>query len=209
MSEPKTTATAFEEVLPGLFHWQINDERIRHISDSCAVVGKGTAVVIDPVPLDEAALGRLGTVEAIVLATPSHQRAAWSLRRRTGARVHAPRGAQGLDEKPDVEFGDGDRLPGGLRAVHAPGPGAAHHALHLETGPGALFLPDVVMNEPDRGLVFLSDKYMKDPAAARASVKRLLDSKFGVLCFGHGAPIKEGGRAALADLLKKDAAAKG
>src|SRR5256885_5759348 len=49
-----------------------------------AVAADGRVVLIDPVPLDPAQLGRLGAVEAIVLGTPSHQRAAWSLRREIG-----------------------------------------------------------------------------------------------------------------------------
>ena len=36
--------------------------------------------------------------------------------------MHAPEGIAGLDEAPDTFFRDGDRLPGGLRAVLAPGP---------------------------------------------------------------------------------------
>lgn len=205
MSEPKTVARSVDEVAPGVYHWQIDDERIHHISDAAAVVDRGRAVLIDPVPLDAAALGRLGTVEAIVIASPSHQRSAWSLRKTTGAKVHAPQGATGLDERPDVEFRDGDRLPGGLEAVHAPGPGPAHHVLYLAKGPGILFLTDIVMNEPGKGLVFLSDKYMNDAARARRSVRRLLERSASVLCFGHGAPLRDHARRGLADLLEADA----
>lgn len=206
MSEPKTIASNVQEVAPGVFHWQIQDERIHHISDSHAIVEGGRAILVDPVPLAEDALRRLGRIEAIVLGSPSHQRSAWSLRRKTGAKVHAPRGAAAkLEEKPDVEYGDGDALPGGLRAVHAPGPAATHYALHRPAGPGVIFMTDVVMNETDRGLVFLSDKYQEDPRRSRDSVRRLLDLEFGIVCFGHGAPLKGGGREALKALLESEA----
>jgi hypothetical protein len=202
MSEPKTVAKQMEEVVPGVFHWQIEDERIHHISDAHAVVEGGRAVLIDPVPLAEEELKRLGSIEAIILGAPSHQRYAWSLRKKTGARVYAPKGAAArLEEKPDVEYGDGDALPGGLRAIHAPGPAAVHYVLYRKGAPGALFLTDLVMNEKDKGLVFLSDKYQDDPAQARASARKLLDLPCGSLCFGHGAPLREEGRVALQRLL--------
>ncbi len=204
MSEPKTVAKSMDEVMPGLFHWQIRDERIHHVSDAYAVVDRGKAVLIDPLPLDAKAFGRLGAVEAIVIASPGHQRSAWTFRKMTGAKVYAPQEASGLDEKPDVSFQDGERLPGALEAAHAPGPGPTHHALLMEKGSGVLFLTDVVMNEPGKGLMFLPDKYMDDPARARRSVRRLLERRFSILCFGHGAPLQENGRQALSDLLKAD-----
>lgn len=204
MSEPKTVAKTLNEVVPGLFHCRIHDERIDHGSDAFALVEKGRAILIDPLPLEEAALERLGAIEAIVIATPAHQRSAWSYRRRFEATVHAPRGAGDLEEKPDAAFGDGDRLPGGLRAVHAPGPSLFHHALHLDRGPGVLFLADLVMNEPE-GLVFLPDEYQDDAARSRRSARRLLELKFGILGFGHGAPLTRDARRALSGLIKKDA----
>ena len=122
MSEPKTIARTIDEVVPGLFHYQVHDERIDHISDGYAVVDKGRVILVDPLPIDGAALTRLGAIGDIVVASASHQRSAWSYRRETKASVHAPQGAQGLDESPDATFRGGDRLPGGLRAMHAPGP---------------------------------------------------------------------------------------
>src|SRR6266568_2717616 len=108
MSEPKSVARGLHEVVPGLFHFQIQDERINHISDGYALVEDGRVVLVDPLPIEEAALRRLGTIEAIVMATGSHQRSAWRYRKETGARVHAPDGAAGLDGKPDVAFKAGD-----------------------------------------------------------------------------------------------------
>jgi glyoxylase-like metal-dependent hydrolase (beta-lactamase superfamily II) len=204
MSEPKTVAKTLDEVAPGLFHYSVHDERIDHVSDAFALVERGKAVLVDPLPIDDASLARLGAVEAIIIATPSHQRSAWRYRRQLKVKVHAPRGAVGLDEKPDAEFGDGDRLPGGWRAVHAPGPSSFHHALHLDRGAGVLLLTDLVLNKP-QGLVFLSDDYMDDPALARRSAGRLQDLKFGIVGFGHGAPLARDAARALSELVRKDA----
>jgi glyoxylase-like metal-dependent hydrolase (beta-lactamase superfamily II) len=203
MAEPKTVAKRVEEVVPGLFHYQIEDERIRHISDGYALVADGSVTLIDPLPVEEAALRPFGMIAAVVIGAASHQRSAWSLRARSGAKVHAPAGAQGLDEAPDVEYKEGALLPGGLKAVPAPGPKAPHFALHLDRDPGVLFVGDLLMNEPGRGLVFLPDKYMQDPAAGPKTARRLLDLDFDVLCCAHGVPLTRGARKAIEDLLKK------
>jgi glyoxylase-like metal-dependent hydrolase (beta-lactamase superfamily II) len=203
MTEPKAIARTLSEIIPGLFHFQIEDERIGGTrSDAFALLQGGESTLVDPVPLDAPALKCLGSITAVVIASPSHQRAAWRYRRQAKAKVHAPEGAAGLDETPDGAFKDGDRLPGGLRAVHAPGPSDGHYALHLERGGGVLFLTDLV-HDTARGLEFLPDKYMSDPPRARRSLKRLLELKFEVVCCGHGAPLKKDARRILEDLLKR------
>ena len=80
MSEPKTVAQTTTEILPGLHHFKILDDRIKTQSDAYALVQAGRVVLIDPLPLDPARLARLGRVEAIVLGSPSHQRSAWRYR---------------------------------------------------------------------------------------------------------------------------------
>jgi hypothetical protein len=143
MSEPKTVAKTLDEVAPGLFHYSIHDERIDHLSDAYALVEKGRAVLVDPLPIEDAALARLGAIEAIVIAAPSHQRSAWRYRRQLKAKVHAPRGAAGLDEKPDFEFGGwrpaagrvARRARSGAFAVPpraAPGPGRGAGACRID-----------------------------------------------------------------------------
>jgi len=196
------------EIRPGLYHYRIDDERIRTQSDAYAVAADGRVVLIDPVPLDPEQLGRLGAVEAIVLGTPSHQRSAWSLRRATRARVYAPSGSTGLDERPDATFKAGDSLPLGLRPLHAPGPAAAHHVFHVAGKPGVLLCTDLLHAGP-RGVEFLPDTYTADPEKARESARRLLEVEFEVLCFGHGDPILSSARQALADAIRKDAEARG
>ncbi len=203
MSEPKTVAKSFDEVVPGLHHYQIQDERINHTSDAFALVDGGKVVLIDPLPIEAAALERLGPIAAIVIGSPSHQRSAWTYRKETKVKVWAPAGAKGIDERPDETFKEGDRLPGGLRALQAPGPKRPHFAFHLDRGPGVLLCGDLLMNEPGKGVIFLPEKYMEEPARAAEGARRLLDRKFDVLCFGHGAPITKGGRKALEALLRQ------
>ena len=209
MSEPRNAAKTVDEMAPGLFHYRIQDDRIHHASEGFALVEGGKAVLIDPLPIEEAALERLGAIEAIVIGSASHQRSAWRYRTISRARVYAPLGAKGLDERADVDYREGDRLPGGLRPILARGPRAPHFALHLDRGPGVLFCTDLLMHEPDRGLVLLPDKYMDEPARGPESARALLDLEFDALCFGHGLPITKGGRRALDEALARHKGSQG
>ena len=207
MSEPKTMARSVTEVVPGLFHYTIEDERIKTQSHGYALVAYGKVALIDPLPLDPAQIARLGKVETIVIGTPSHQRSAWAYRRDHQAKVYAPEGYSDLDEKPDATYRDGASLPGGLRPLHAPGPHKAHYAFHLDRKPGVLLCTDL-WHVTAQGIEFLPDKYMNDAGRARESARRLLEVNFDILCFGHGNPIARGARKVVVDLVKKDAEAR-
>jgi glyoxylase-like metal-dependent hydrolase (beta-lactamase superfamily II) len=138
-------------------------------------------VMIDPLPVAAKALERLGRIEAICLSVQSHQRSSWKLRKQLGVRVYAPRAADGLEESPDHWYSEGDPLPGGLRAIHAPGPCEASYVFYSR--------------ETSARFRFVSDEYMDDPAAARASVEKILarsDLSYDVLCSAHGNPLKGG-----------------
>ena len=207
MSEPKTVASFTSEIVPGLHHFKIHDERIKSQSDAYALVDGGRVVLIDPVPLEPARLAALGRVAAVVIGSPSHQRSAWRYRREHRVKVYAPEGCGDLDEKPDATYRDGDTLPGGMKAVHAPGPGGAHHALHLGGKPGVLLCTDL-WHVTGTGVEFLPDKYLTDADKARDTARRLLEVDFDVLCFGHGDPIMKDGRRVASDAVRKDAAAR-
>jgi hypothetical protein len=123
MTEPKAKATQVEPVLPEVWRWHVRDDRLRgHESDAYALVDVGRVILIDPLPIAPEKLGELGKVESIVLTASCHQRSAWRFRKHFGARVYAPEGAAGLEEKADFTYSGGDLLPGGLMAFHAPGP---------------------------------------------------------------------------------------
>jgi len=205
MSEPKTVARSLTEIVPGLFYYTIDDERIKSRSHAYALAANGRVTLIDPLPLEPEQLARLGTVETILMGSPSHQRCAWSYRREHKAKVYAPEGFSGLEEKPDRIFKEGDPLPGGLRPVHAPGPNQAHYAFHLDRRPGVLLCTDLWHVTKTGEVEFLPDKYMSDAERARETARRLLDVNFDILCFGHGDPITRGAQKFLADLVRKDA----
>ncbi len=205
MSEPKAIAQRAEEIVPGVWRWAVHDDRIDYESDAHAVVEEGRVVLIDPLPLAETALKRLGTVEAICLTAKCHQRSAWRYRKQFGVKVYAPQGVRPMEEEPDVLYRAGDLLPGGLQAIHTPGPENVHYAFWLAREPGVLFCPDLLMHGKGKELEFVPAELHDDPAATRLSVQRLLDLRFSALCFNHGAPITDDPHAALQEALKRDA----
>jgi glyoxylase-like metal-dependent hydrolase (beta-lactamase superfamily II) len=204
MSEPKARARKIETVVPGVYHWTVNDDRIGFRGDAWAVRTDHAFVFIDPHPLQAPALEKLGQATDIVLTIQSHQRAAWRYRRRFGAKVWAPKGAQGLEEDPDHWYGEGEGLPGGLHAVHAPGPCHASYTLLLERPEGLVaFTGDLVVETDEGGLSFVADAFQDEPGRTRESVRRLTKEPIAVLCPGHGSPLKAHGARALEALLEQ------
>jgi glyoxylase-like metal-dependent hydrolase (beta-lactamase superfamily II) len=198
MSEPSQRARRIQPIAPGLLHWSVHDDRIGARSESYAAVARGRAILVDPLPLTPAALEGLGRVAAIVLTIQSHQRSAWRYRKHFGAPVHAPMGAEGLEEEPDAWYAEGAKLPAGLEAVHAPGPCEASYALRLRRrGGDVLFLGDVLVRGDDGPLEFVPDAYQDAPRKTRASARRLAELLAQIVCPGHGAPIVEAGAEAL------------
>ncbi len=66
MSEPKAVAPDAGEVVPGVWHWAIADDRIGgHFSAAHALATTEGTVLIDPLPLAATGLERLGSVCAI------------------------------------------------------------------------------------------------------------------------------------------------
>jgi glyoxylase-like metal-dependent hydrolase (beta-lactamase superfamily II) len=202
MSEPQGIAQSVEEIVPGVWRWAVHDDRIDYESDAHAVVEQGRVVLIDPLPLEEAALRRLGTIEAICLTAKCHQRSAWRYRKMFGVKVYAPEGIRATEEEADVFYRAGEQLPGGLQAIHTPGPETVHYAFWLAREPGVLFCPDLLMRGEGRALEFVPAQFHDDSAETRRSVERLLTLRFSVLCFNHGAPITHDPHAALREVLK-------
>lgn len=180
------------EVVPGLWHWNLDDERIGgFIGASHAVATGQGAVLIDPHPLTADALDRLGEIAAIVLTASVHQRASWRLRRELRIPVWVPAATRQVEEEPDERYSEGDRLPGGLEAIFTPGAGTTQHTL-LDRPRRAAFVSDLLVRPRGGRLALLSEDLAHDPAQLRATVEtRLLALDVDVLCLGHGEPVTD------------------
>lgn len=208
MAEPKAVADVVEEVVPGVWRWGVANERIGGAeSTGHAVASADGVVLVDPVRLAPAALAALGPVTAILLTAQCHQRSAWRYRMDFGAAVWAPEGTRPMEEEPDERYRAGDALPGGLRAVHTPGPEEVHFCFLRESVPRVLFCSDLLTNYGGRGLDFVPLAYHDDPAQTRRTVEGLLDLDFEVLCLDHGSPITDDPKAEIRALLGRTASA--
>ena len=201
MAEPPAVAEKLQEVVPGVFHWSVVNPRLGGLTSASHAVRtrSGESVLIDPVRLADEHLETLAPVAAIVLTAATHQRAAWRYRRQFEATVYLPAGSRTTDEEPDVAYAADDVLPGGLEAVHTPGPEEPHYAL-LKRDSRVLFCPDLVMVE-DGQLVFVPAEYHEDPNRTRESVEGLLELPFDVLCLDHGPPFLDDPKESLRELL--------
>ena len=206
MPEPGGTAKLVGEILPGVYRFTIHDDRIDFESDSYVVIEDGKAILIDPLPMADKDLKKLGPVEAICLTASCHERSAWRYRCELKVWVYAPQGGVDFEETPDRWYKAGDRLPGDLLAVHSPGPTEAHYSFYLEREGGVVFCADLLTNAGVEGLAFVAGEYQDEPARTRKSVRRLLDLKFETLCTNHGDPVTVGAKEAIVRALANDAA---
>lgn len=198
VSEPKAVAQEAWEIVPGLWHWNLDDERIGgFIGASHAVATEEGTVLIDPHPLGEDALAGLGAIAAVVMTASVHQRASWRLRRELDIPVWAPAATREAEEEPDERYSEGDRLPGRLDAIFTPGAGTTQHTL-VDGQHRAAFVSDLLVRPRGGRLALLSADLAYDSAQLRETVEtRLLALDVDVLCLGHGEPVTDNPKDAL------------
>lgn len=206
MAEPPAVAEHVEEVVDGVWRWAVSNANIGGAESTAhAVRCEDGVVLIDPVRLAEEAFEQLGPVTAICLTAQCHQRSAWRYRREVGAPVHAPEGTRPMEEEPDSRYRAGDILPGGLRAVHTPGPEEIHFSFLRSGEPSVLFCADLLTHYSGKDLEFVPLRYHDDPPRTLRTVGDLLDLEFDVLCLDHGSPLVDDPKAAIRDLLDRTA----
>lgn len=161
---------------PDLYCWSVFQEQQELDFNGFAWVRGADNVLIDPMPmsahdLDE--LRRLGGASLIVLTNSFHVRAAGELAAALGARIAGPvaeRGGFPIDCDRWIE--DGEELLPGLVAVALEGsktPGE----LALVLDDTTLIAGDLVRGHRGGSLNLLPEAKLKDPRAARASVRAL------------------------------------
>ena len=206
MPEPRGTAKLVGEIIPGVYRFMMHNEQIDAESDSYVIVERGRAVLLDPLPMKAADLKRFAKIQAICLTASCHERAAWRYQKYFKVPVYAPIRAVDFGGKPDRWYKPNERLPGGLVAVHSPGPTDAHYSFSLKRGGGIVFCADLLTHYPGEDLEFVPGEYQDDPTGTRTSVRRLLKLRFRILCFNHGTPVTIRAKAAIRLALKRDAA---
>lgn len=193
-----------KEIVPGIWHWVETHPRIKVPVSSYYLPAE--RVVIDPLA-PSAGLDFFeehGAPTDVLLTNRHHYRSSGEFVERFGATVRCVR--EGMHEFTHGEvvepFEFGDELPGGV---------VAHRVGAICPDETALFIParealavadGAVRMEQAGGLGFVPDFLMDDPERTkeglRASYRGLAELEFRHLLLAHGEPITDTGRDALA-----------
>jgi hypothetical protein len=189
-----------EELVPGLWHWRVYRESIRH--DVSSYYLERERVILDPMIPREGLewLEEHGPPEHVLLTNRHHDRDAWRLRDAFGCTVRCIRnGLHELEGRGPIEpFDFGDELPGGAVVYEVDAICPDETALYLPAL-RALAVADGVVRWPGvDGLSFVPDFLMDDPeqtkAGLRDAYRGLLELDFDLLLLAHGDPVVTGAK---------------
>ncbi len=193
------------EVVSDIFTWPWFSEPHGYNFNGHLIRHAGGNFCIDPVEPSEEDLNEITRhgVARILLTNRNHSRAANKVRARTGARtaIHpadAPH-ARSQSAELDDELRIGDKV-GPLTVVGVPGKSPGEIALHWPERK-ILIVGDAVVGDPPGQCKLLPEKVVDDPARLRESVRSLLNLDFDILLPGDGAPILQGAKERLRELV--------
>lgn len=194
------------EIVAGVHMWSRLAQPQNYNFNGHLVAHSGGNIVIDPVEPEDETLERLAVagVAYIVLTNRNHSRAANRVRERTGAQVliHPADAAHAREQ--------GTRIDGELAVGQGVGPFQVLDAAGKSPGEVALYWPerrlllvgDAIISDPPGKCRLLPDAKLDDPAALRASVKRLCETvDFESLLVGDGEPILTDAKARVRELV--------
>ena len=193
------------EVVSGIFTWPWFSEPHGYNFNGHLIRHAGGNLCIDPVEPAEEELNEIARhgVARILLTNRNHSRAANKVRARTDARtaIHpadAPH-ARSQSAELDDELRIGEKI-GPLTVVGVPGKSPGEVALHWPERK-ILIVGDAVVGDPPGRCKLLPEKVIDNPARLRQSVRSLLTLYFDILLPGDGAPILQGAKERLRELV--------
>jgi len=195
------------EILPGILNWPWFSARHGYDFNGWLVRHPQGNVCIDPVEMTDDVLEEIAREGAarIVLTNRNHFRACMRVRERTAARVAIhPADAPFVRERGvvvDDDLRPGDRV-GPFAVVDAQGKSPGEIALHWPER-RVLLVGDACVGNPPGECALLPDKVIDDKRMLIESLRRLARLEFDSLLVGDGAPLLQGGRAALERLVAK------
>jgi glyoxylase-like metal-dependent hydrolase (beta-lactamase superfamily II) len=197
-------ADEFHALSDTLYHWSVYDPTVKCEIGCTALKLPSGWVVVDPVPLAEAAwleLLALAPLRAILITNGNHVRDTLPLRQRHQVPVVTAADTRRdiAELRPDVTLLPNEQLYG-IVAIAIPGATPGETAFYSQTG--VMILGDAIINtSTENGLEFLPDKYCADAGQNRASLRQLLAFDFHTLTMAHGAPVTSHAREKLRALL--------
>jgi glyoxylase-like metal-dependent hydrolase (beta-lactamase superfamily II) len=200
-------ATELRAVTRNLYGWASFHPQWKTDFNSYALKTSEGVVFVDPLKPDDEIIKKLealGEPIAILLTNAHHNRDADWFRKQYGIQVYAHEKAKAdCETKIDVLLMDGERLPGGVKAVHLPGSSDGETAYYAKNGGGIVLMGDTLLNQNGKGLTLLPDAYIEDKKQILKSLQKILELDFKVVTFAHGDPIAQDARKAIARFAKK------
>ena len=194
------------EIVTGIHMWSRLAQPQNYNFNGHLVAHPEGNIVIDPVEPEDEDLERLAAagVAHVVLTNRNHSRAANRVREHTGAQV--------LIHPADADHAraQGTQIDGELAVGQSIGPFQVLDAAGKSPGEVALFWPqrrlllvgDAIISDPPGKCRLLPEAKLDDPAALRASVKRLCETvDFDSLLVGDGEPILADAKARVRELV--------
>lgn len=181
-----------QELRTGVWHWEAPHpdwkpgEEWDELVSSYAVDGGGPLLLFDPLALPGEIEELAGAREtAIVLTCPWHARDARNLAERLGVRLFAPPPDEGdPNPLPAEVFGEGDRLPVGVRAFRGM---EANDLLLWVDAAGVVVAGDTLVDRGN-GLEIPADWVGAAYEQVRESVRLLLELPVELVLATHGGP---------------------
>jgi glyoxylase-like metal-dependent hydrolase (beta-lactamase superfamily II) len=197
------------EIISGIYTWSWLSPRHGYNFNGYAFKSAEGLIVIDPAIMEDEDMNELqslGTPAHTIITNKDHERMAYEIRDRSGAKIYIHKNdASLLKQTPDRTFDDGDILPGNLRAINVSdnkSPGET--ALLLLRGRGILFIGDAIIGWPRGEFSLLPrDKY-QNPQRAKRSIRVLLEHDFDTVLVGDGESVLEGGKEAVSRFLRRE-----
>ncbi|HTY56582.1 MAG TPA: MBL fold metallo-hydrolase [Candidatus Binataceae bacterium] len=194
-----------QEIVPEVFTWPWFSEPHGYNFNGFLLRHPRGNICIDPVEPPEEVLEELARigVSRILLTNRNHVRAANKVRARTGARTAIHPDDAGHARSQGAELDEGlivGQSCGPLSVIGVPGKSPGEIALHWSERK-ILFVGDCVIGKPPGGCGLLAERVMDDPARLRRSLRTLMDVDFDTLLVGDGAPILNGAKQKLAELV--------
>jgi glyoxylase-like metal-dependent hydrolase (beta-lactamase superfamily II) len=195
------------ELVPDIFTWPWFSERFGYDFNGHLVRHPSGNLAIDPVEPSDADLAELVRegVARVLLTNRNHYRACAKLREATGARVAIHPADAGFLREREVAVDDAlepGQTVGPFTVVGAPGKSAGEIALHWPER-RILVVGDACVGNPPGEVGLLPARAIDDAALLARSLRGLCELDFDVLLVGDGAPILEGGKAALERLVAR------
>jgi hypothetical protein len=194
-----------QEILPGVWHWTSQHEKIGVPVHSCFLPNVGGGVLVDPQVPDAGleAISDRGEPAVALLTNRHHYRHSGRFREAFGTTVYCHEaGMHEFTHGEEVEpFTHGDRLAGGIEALEVGVICPEETALLIPVHGGILALGDCVIRYGGE-MGFVPEEHLGDDPEAvkrgiKASLARLLDREFDHLLFAHGEPLVGRGKATL------------